>query len=98
MKIKNKFHELAKEKGWWVDRDPNNPTDQVVVLALIGTEVSEAIQEVRKGNQEGLKEELADIMIRLLDFAGALEIDIFQLVEEKHNINKHRSIKHGRVL
>jgi NTP pyrophosphatase (non-canonical NTP hydrolase) len=94
----NKYHELAKEKGWWDDRDPNDPTDQVVILALIGTEVSEAIQEVRKGNSEALKEELADIVIRVLDFSGALGFDLSQAIEDKHAINRGRPRKHGRIL
>lgn len=94
----NKYHELAKEKGWWDDRDPSSPMDQVVVLALIGTEVSEAIQEVRKGNQSALREELADIVLRVLDFSGALGFDLLEEVERKHQINKERPRKHGRIL
>ena len=94
----NKHHNLAKEKGWWDDRDPLDPKDQTIILALIGTEVSEAIQEVRKGNTEAMKEELSDIVIRVLDFAGALDLDLDLEIEKKYNINKNRPRKHGRLL
>ena len=70
-------------------------------LALIGTEISEAIEDVRKGllkeNQAadgkpvGLPSELADIIIRTCIFAGRREIDLEGAIRRKmeHNWVRH---------
>jgi NTP pyrophosphatase (non-canonical NTP hydrolase) len=42
-----------------------------------------------------LEEELADIIIRTLDNAKTLGVDIERAVEVKHFYNKSRSYKHG---
>lgn len=65
-------------------------------LALIGTEVSEAIQAVRKGEELG--PELADVIIRTLDLAAAEGIDIGATVVDKMIYNEGRPYKHGRLV
>lgn len=45
-----------------------------------------------------IEEELADILIRVLDTAGALGVDIQRAVETKHAYNKTRPRKHGGKL
>lgn len=108
--LRDRVHNLAIEKGWHQDRDISNPHVLGSMLALIHSEVSEALEEVRnanrlgafapnvfdgKGKPIGLPSELADIIIRTLDLCGALGIDIEQAVEAKHAYNCTRSHRHG---
>ena len=45
----------------------------------------------------GFDSEMADIIIRTLDLAGFLGIDIERAVMEKHKFNASRAFKHGKV-
>ena len=72
----------------------------MIRLALIHTEVSEALQEVkRKGVHEGntrvIGEELADILIRVADLAEELKIDLEQATKDKLTVNDLRPYKYG---
>lgn len=65
-------------------------------LALIHSEVSEALEEFRKGHElDHFGEELADVIIRTLDLAASLEINIGQAVFDKVEKNRAREFKHG---
>lgn len=81
-------------------------TDHIVAkLALITTEVAEAIEDVRDrrtvttirddGKPEGLPSELADIVIRTLDLAYMLGIDLSQEIDQKVTYNATRGHMHG---
>ena len=83
-------------------------TDHLVAkTALIGCEVAEAIEELRDGRRydetyrseggkpEGYPSELADVIIRALDLAAMLNIDIDAAVAEKLAYNAGRGHKHG---
>lgn len=97
--MSNKYHNLAKEKGFWDNMSPKTPEVQIVKLALIGTEVSEAIECIREGkSKEELGLELADIIIRTMDLAGALDLDMDSYMTHKHYMNKKRGHKHGKEL
>lgn len=65
-------------------------------LVLITTEIGESIQELRKGNNEKFREEIADIIIRAGDFAGSNDIDLEMEVKRKMAINKSRPKMHER--
>lgn len=82
--------------------------DHVVAkTALIANEVAEAIEELRDGHvprevyyrsdgkPEGFPTELADVIIRALDMAAMLGIDIDQAVQEKLEFNASRGQMHG---
>ena len=95
-------HRRAVEHGWWeTAEDKSIP----VKLALIHSEVSEALEEYRRermeiwssdgGKPEGFPIELADIMIRVFDLAGALDIDLEAALRFKSNYNEARPYRHG---
>jgi NTP pyrophosphatase (non-canonical NTP hydrolase) len=68
-------------------------------LLLIATEIAEVVEEMRKGNaivSEAVEEEFADILIRLLDLAGFLGIDLDSAVKMKREKNNARPHKHGK--
>ena len=59
-------------------------------LALIHSEVSEALEAVRK-DPDHIGEELADVLIRTLELAHMLGIDIGHLTEAKMRKNRVRA-------
>lgn len=65
-------------------------------LMLIVSEVSEALEALRNGDNENLREELADIIIRTCDLAGGLGIDLEEELIAKVEKNKKRPYKHGK--
>lgn len=77
-------------------------------LCLIHSEVSETLEALRDGalttttredgKPEGLPSELADVVIRCLDLAEYLGIDLEAEIERKHAFNKTRPYKHGKAL
>ena len=98
------MNELAKEineintnNGWNV-LQPSQWDDTYkipAILALIHSEVSEALEAFRKGDRANFDEELADVIIRVLDCSGGLGIDIDAVVRAKLEKNKTRGWRHG---
>ncbi|MBO0555744.1 nucleotide pyrophosphohydrolase [Clostridium botulinum] len=66
-------------------------------LMLIVSEVSEALEGIRKDNIDNFKEELADIVIRVADLAGGLDINLEKQIKNKMDKNKYRPYKHGKT-
>lgn len=67
----------------------------VLKLLLIVSECVEAFHEVVAGNLTDEAFEVADIAIRLLDYAAARGIDLDTVVAEKMAQNEQRPRKHG---
>jgi len=98
-------HETAREKGFWQDYDKAEAVGMAdgvreaflsQKLALIMTEVAEAVEDLRKGNDDHLAEELADIIIRTLDLGEALRYDMGEALVRKMRTNATRTRKHGK--
>ena len=70
----------------------------VAELGLIITEVSESIEEVRKNfvSDLDLVIELADIIIRTMNFASRKNLDLEEAIINKHSINLSRTKLHGK--
>ena len=97
---------MAKGKGWW-DGAMLDPNTLGAKLALIHSEVSEALECVRDGEMtgyldatkdgkpEGLPFELADVVVRVADLCGALGIDLDEAVTTKMAFNATRKHRHG---
>jgi NTP pyrophosphatase (non-canonical NTP hydrolase) len=65
------------------------------VLALIHSEVSEALEAFRVDDKENFEEELADVLIRVLDCSTGLCFDIEAAVKAKLEKNRARGFHHG---
>lgn len=65
-------------------------------IALIHSELSEALEADRVGDSKRVGEELADVVIRTMDLAHYLGINLEAEVEIKHNKNKKRPQLHGK--
>lgn len=102
-------HGVAVSKGWW-----ERPRTPMECLMLVVTELAEAAESLRRGSSLTpckevpsichLEEELADVVIRVLDLAGSYEavyghpLDIGRAVEEKVKYNMTRPHRHGGKL
>ena len=84
--------------GWKVinpeDWD-DNPEKMLAKHMLIATENAEAVEEYRNHDREEYEFELADIVIRVMDSAEGLGIDLYQRIVQKLLKNLHRGYKHG---
>lgn len=91
------INQINRMNGWSVIK-PEEWSDTYkvpAILALIHSEVSEALEGFRHDDKANFEEELADILIRVLDCAAGLDIDIDSAVEAKLEKNKKREFKHG---
>lgn len=93
---------IAWEDGLDRNEDSTLDIDELYNLAtstrlmLIVSEVSEALEALRKGDKENFKEELADVVIRVCDLAGGLNIDLQEEIINKVIKNISRPYKHGK--
>lgn len=85
---------------WWVDLETGAPLNRNVgeMLALVHSEISEALEGHRKGLMDDhltdrpmFDVELADAVIRILDIAAGLKVDLVQVIYEKLAYNRQRA-------
>lgn len=91
-------HGLAKEAGWWDGANIESPDFIPAKLCLIHSEVSEAMEGARKNLMDDhlperamLEVELADAIIRIMDLAGGLGLDLGGAIAEKLLYNTERA-------
>lgn len=90
--------EINRANGWDVtipEDWPNNPNKLGTKLMLVTTELAEAMEAIRHHDRANLEEELADSLIRILDMAAGLGIDMDTVVNRKLAINSQRGYRHG---
>jgi NTP pyrophosphatase (non-canonical NTP hydrolase) len=99
--MQHAVHENAKAHGWW-----DEPREDGTVMMLIVSELAELLEELRVGGRESAKidgftseeEELADAVIRILDFAGRKGYRLGAAILAKHEYNLTRPRMHGGKL
>ncbi|MGL5003002.1 MAG: hypothetical protein ACRDAM_08680 [Casimicrobium sp.] len=100
--LQKQCHRAAFAAGWWTNKDGSDPKSNVFCfsnkLALIHSEVSEAMEGDRKGlrddhlpHRDMREVELADAVIRIFDLAGAYGMDIGGAIAEKMRYNASRA-------
>lgn len=93
------------EKGWRTpDAEPRQFTE---MTSLLHSEVTEAFEACRNrdpvlwyelGKPMGVASELADVIIRVLDWADEHDLPLIEAVLQKHAYNQTRAYKHGGKL
>ncbi|MGB1198667.1 MAG: MazG nucleotide pyrophosphohydrolase domain-containing protein [Thalassotalea sp.] len=92
-----KINEIAEKNYLWVEKMGWHNKTTLEALALVASEVGEAINECRNEDPtENFGEELADIVLRVLDIAHWQGIDIENKILEKMAKNESRGTR-GRM-
>lgn len=96
-KIGAEIVQINKANGWNVATpDCWRDTHKIpALLALVHSEVSEALEGFRHNDRANFEEELADVVIRVLDLAAGLGVDVDSVVRAKLEKNKTRGHRHG---
>ena len=109
--LQRKIHQGNVDAGWWTDLDTLQSLAEecrirtrfgkalvAEKLALIHSEVSEAMEGARKNLMDDklphrpmLEVELADAVIRILDMCGGLGLDLEGAIFEKLEYNANRA-------
>lgn len=97
------WHDEHESEDAFVERMCNNLHDEVSELHEAWRnnrlrelcDKAEAMQALGIDPLTCLEEELADIVIRALDNAKRLGVDIFSAVSRKHAFNRNRAHRHG---
>lgn len=92
-------HRTATTSGWYQDPVTGEPVQRNFgeVVALMHSELSEALEAHRKGltdrhlpHRNGIEVEFADCIIRILDTAKAMGLDVPGALIEKNRVNQQR--------
>jgi NTP pyrophosphatase (non-canonical NTP hydrolase) len=90
--------QIAKDHGW---EEPNQNDGESI--CLMHSELSEALEAVRHGNPpsvhipqfSGVEEELADVVIRIMNYAARKGYRLPEAILAKKEFNRNRSFRHG---
>lgn len=99
--LQHTAHDTAISKGFW-----ETPREDGTLIALMHSELSEALEAVRHGNPpddkipafSGVEAEFADVIIRIMDYAGRYNLNVAAALIAKMEYNPTRPYKHGKQL
>ncbi len=94
-------HAVASSKGFWPEESPPKHAE---LIALMHSELSEALEALRHGNPSDEKipefdsytAELADCVIRIMDVAAAQGLQLSKAIVAKTKFNETRPHRHGK--
>ncbi|MEM7143603.1 MAG: MazG nucleotide pyrophosphohydrolase domain-containing protein [Verrucomicrobiota bacterium] len=91
------INEINRANGWAVctPEDWDDTYKVPAMIALIHSEASEALEGFRENDKANFEEELADVIIRTLDCASGLGLNLDQAVATKLDKNRSRPHRHG---
>ena len=103
-------HSIARNNGFW-DNEEFNVGEKLALIHSEVSEALECAREYpdalarqeyeldSRGQEKpiGFGSELADIMIRVADLAGKLDIPLGEITREKIEYNKKRPYKHSKA-
>lgn len=96
-KLTNIQHGVCTEAGWWDGVDKQDPNICAAKMCLIHSEVSEAMEGMRKDlmddkllDRKMEEAEMADVLLRVFDYAGARGLDLGGALVEKLRYNIDR--------
>jgi len=99
-KVAKIIYKNAVNHGFW--KEERNDGE---AMALVHSEISEALEAMRNGNPTSSKilefssveEELADAIIRIMDYAFGKDLDVAGALLAKLDYNKNREFMHGKA-
>jgi len=96
-KIAEEIYQISRDKGFH-DKERNEGE----VIALCHSELSEGLEALRLDKMSnkipdfsGIEEELADTIIRIMDWAHSKKYRVAEALIEKIKFNKNREYMHG---
>lgn len=112
-RVQKEVHQVAKDHGWWDDpKTPlecvclmhSELSEAAEAVRDAKYSLDDGLTELKACEKKGLEnitnleEELADVVIRIMDYCGWNEFNLATTILKKMEYNKSRPYKHGRNL
>lgn len=94
--LRDEAYKMSIRHGFWEERRKAGIYGEVTALMLAAGEIHEAVECLRRGKDEDVVYEVADCIIRLLDYCGYKNYNIDKAIAEKMAENDKRPYLHNR--